>query len=123
VSKNWRRIPYCAVGSSFNLLGECPEAFNARWNLTDWKKGNEPTRHPRILFLADRINLADQAYNDFMSSLNSWAYVCLSGFTLMLVALYGLRRKSSPTQISARIFGVLRGAAIILFGIWINLGY
>jgi type I restriction enzyme, R subunit len=46
--------------------------FNARWNLQDWrseeiKTGKEPTRRPRILFLADRNNLADQAYNDFTS--------------------------------------------------------
>ena len=41
--------------------------FNARWNLNDWKSGAEPTRRPRILFLADRNNLADQAYNDFTS--------------------------------------------------------
>src|SRR5579872_6092076 len=46
--------------------------FNARWNLTDWKtlgtkNDSEPTRRPRILFLADRNNLADQAYNDFTS--------------------------------------------------------
>jgi type I restriction enzyme R subunit len=41
--------------------------FNARWNLTDWKSGVEPTRRPRILFLADRNNLADQAFNDFTS--------------------------------------------------------
>jgi len=41
--------------------------FNARWNLQDWKSGAEPSRRPRILFLADRNNLADQAYNDFTS--------------------------------------------------------
>jgi restriction endonuclease S subunit len=42
--------------------------FSARWNLTDWKsREEEPTRRPRILFLADRNNLADQAYNDFTS--------------------------------------------------------
>ena len=34
--------------------------FAARWNLS-----GEPTRRPRILFLADRNNLADQAFNDF----------------------------------------------------------
>lgn len=39
--------------------------FQARWNLTDWKSGAEPTRRPRILFLADRNILADQAYNSF----------------------------------------------------------
>ncbi len=36
--------------------------FSARWNL-----GREPTRRPRILFLADRNTLANQAYNDFSS--------------------------------------------------------
>ena len=41
--------------------------FQARWNLTDWKTGAEPTRRPRILFLADRNTLATQAYNDFTS--------------------------------------------------------
>jgi type I restriction enzyme, R subunit len=36
--------------------------FQARWNLS-----REPSRRPRILFLADRNNLATQAYNDFTS--------------------------------------------------------
>ena len=39
--------------------------FNARWNLIDWNSGAEPARRPRILFLADRNNLATQAFNDF----------------------------------------------------------
>jgi type I restriction enzyme, R subunit len=39
--------------------------FHSRWNLTDWKRETEPTRRPRILFLADRNILADQAYNSF----------------------------------------------------------
>ena len=34
--------------------------FHSRWNL-----GREPNRRPRILFLADRNILADQAYNAF----------------------------------------------------------
>lgn len=41
--------------------------FQARWNLIEWKKDGEPTRRPRILFLADRNTLATQAYNDFSS--------------------------------------------------------
>jgi len=41
--------------------------FQARWSLGDWKKEGEPSRRPRILFLADRNTLADQAYNDFTS--------------------------------------------------------
>lgn len=39
--------------------------FQSRWNLTDWKKTGEPTRRPRILFLADRNTLANQAYLSF----------------------------------------------------------
>lgn len=39
--------------------------FQACWNLGDWKNGNTPSRRPRILFLADRNILADQAYNSF----------------------------------------------------------
>ncbi len=39
--------------------------FHARWNLSDWKAAGEPERHPRILFMADRNILADQAYNSF----------------------------------------------------------
>jgi type I restriction enzyme R subunit len=34
--------------------------FKTRWNLS-----GEPTRQPRVLFLADRNILADQAYNEF----------------------------------------------------------
>lgn len=41
--------------------------FSARWNLKEWKSNAEPARRPRILFLADRNVLADQAYNDFTS--------------------------------------------------------
>ena len=39
--------------------------FHARWNLGDRKTDAEPNRRPRILFLADRNILADQAYNSF----------------------------------------------------------
>ncbi|MBU8922235.1 MAG: DEAD/DEAH box helicase family protein [Bacteroidales bacterium] len=43
--------------------------FHSRWNLADWRgrleEGMEPKRRPRILFLADRNILADQAFNEF----------------------------------------------------------
>lgn len=40
--------------------------FHSRWNIKSWKNSEEePTRRPRILFLADRNILADQAYNAF----------------------------------------------------------
>ncbi len=38
--------------------------FHARWSLAARASG-EPTRRPRILFLADRNILANQAFNDF----------------------------------------------------------
>jgi len=38
--------------------------FHARWSLAARASG-EPARQPRILFLADRNILADQAFNDF----------------------------------------------------------
>jgi len=39
--------------------------FHSRWNLKNWKDAGGPIRRPRILFLADRNFLADQAYNAF----------------------------------------------------------
>jgi type I restriction enzyme, R subunit len=39
--------------------------FQSRWNLHAWKHHNSITRRPRILFLADRNILANQAYNAF----------------------------------------------------------
>ncbi len=43
--------------------------FHSRWNLKDWRsglgEGQELGRRPRILFLADRNILADQAFNEF----------------------------------------------------------
>jgi type I restriction enzyme R subunit len=39
--------------------------FNSRWSLSSQKTPDEGTRRPRILFLADRNILANQAFNDF----------------------------------------------------------
>jgi type I restriction enzyme, R subunit len=39
--------------------------FNSRWSLSSQKTPDEGARRPRILFLADRNILADQAFNDF----------------------------------------------------------
>jgi len=49
--------------------GKTSIAFQIAWKLfqTRWNLSGEPTRRPRILFLADRNILADQAYNDFSS--------------------------------------------------------
>jgi len=48
------------TGKTFIAFQIAWKLFYARWNL-----GRQPTRRPRILFLADRNILADQAYNAF----------------------------------------------------------
>ncbi len=53
------------TGKTFIAFQVAWKLFHTRWNLIDWKKEGEPTRRPRILFLADRNILADQAYNAF----------------------------------------------------------
>jgi len=53
------------TGKTFIAFQLAWKLFQSRWNLKDWKEGTEPTRRPRVLFLADRNILADQAYNAF----------------------------------------------------------
>jgi len=53
------------TGKTFIAFQIAWKLFHTRWNLTDWESKNEPSRRPRILFLADRNILADQAYNAF----------------------------------------------------------
>lgn len=48
------------TGKTFIAFQIAWKLFHSRWNLT-----HQPTRRPRILFLADRNILADQAYNAF----------------------------------------------------------
>ena len=53
------------TGKTFISFQLAWKLFYSRWNLGDWKQTGEPTRRPRILFLADRNTLADQAFNAF----------------------------------------------------------
>jgi type I restriction enzyme, R subunit len=58
------------TGKTFIAFQLAWKLFHSRWNLKAWKEdqhGNdsEARRQPRILFLADRNNLAGQAYNAF----------------------------------------------------------
>ena len=53
------------TGKTFVAFQLAWKLFHSRWNLNDWRAGTEPQRRPRILFLADRNILADQAYNAF----------------------------------------------------------
>jgi len=48
------------TGKTFSAFQIAWKLFHSRWNLS-----REPTRRPRILFLADRNILANQAYNNF----------------------------------------------------------
>lgn len=50
------------TGKTFIAFQIAWKLFHSRWNLS-----HEPVRQPRILFLADRNILADQAYNAFSS--------------------------------------------------------
>ncbi len=62
-----------AAGTERSLLtlatgtGKTAIAFQIAWALfhSRWNLSREPTRRPRVLFLADRNILADQAYNAF----------------------------------------------------------
>ncbi len=63
VAENRQRILLTlatGTGKTFIAFQIAWKLFHSRWNL-----GREPTRRPRILFLADRNNLADQAFNAF----------------------------------------------------------
>ena len=53
------------TGKTFIAFQIAWKLFHSRWNLKDWKQEGQPTRRPRILFLADRNILANQAFNDF----------------------------------------------------------
>lgn len=53
------------TGKTFIAFQIAWKLFQSRWNQTDASGQGEPTRRPRILFLADRNILADQAYNAF----------------------------------------------------------
>jgi type I restriction enzyme, R subunit len=63
ISENRTRILLTlatGTGKTFIAFQIAWKLFHARWNLS-----REPTRRPRILFLADRNILANQAYNAF----------------------------------------------------------
>jgi len=53
------------TGKTFIAFQLAWKLFHSRWNLCDWQSEAEPSRRPRILFLADRNILANQAFNAF----------------------------------------------------------
>ena len=63
IAENQKRILLTlatGTGKTFIAFQIAWKLFHARWNLS-----GQPSRRPRILFLADRNILADQAYNAF----------------------------------------------------------
>ena len=68
-----RALEAVATGCNRILLtlatgtGKTSIAFQILWKLFQarWNRSGQPSRRPRILFLADRNTLADQAFNDF----------------------------------------------------------
>jgi type I restriction enzyme, R subunit len=76
--------------------------FNARWNLKEWKSGAEPTRRPRILFLADRNNLATQAYNDFTS------FAAFSEDALVRITPEDIRKKGKVPKNASLFFTIFQ---------------
>ncbi len=78
------------TGKTFIAFQVAWKLFHARWNLGDWKADTRPSRRPRILFLADRNILADQAYNTFSA---------FSEDAMVRIAPDDLRRKGKvPTN-------------------------
>ncbi len=53
------------TGKTFIAFQIAWKLFRSRWNLGDADDPENPTRRPRILFLADRNILANQAFNAF----------------------------------------------------------
>lgn len=55
------------TGKTFIAFQIAWKLFHTRWTVRRAHRPDEPARRPRILFLADRNILADQAYNAFSS--------------------------------------------------------
>jgi type I restriction enzyme R subunit len=75
------------TGKTFIAFQLAWKLFQSRWNLGEWKSGSEASRRPRVLFLADRNTLADQAYNAFS------AFEDRSPGTLVRIAPDEIRKK------------------------------
>ncbi|MHB8057842.1 MAG: EcoAI/FtnUII family type I restriction enzme subunit R [Desulfuromonadaceae bacterium] len=76
--------------------------FQSRWNLSDREQEGEPTRRPRILFLADRNNLATQAYNDFTS------FAAFSDDALIRIAPDEIRKKGKVPKNGSLFFTIFQ---------------
>lgn len=90
------------TGKTFIAFQLAWKLFQSRWNLTDWKANSEPTRRPRILFLADRNILADQAYNSFS------AFEDRSPGTLVRIAPEEIKKKGRVPKNGSIFFTIFQ---------------
>jgi type I restriction enzyme R subunit len=95
------------TGKTFIAFQLAWKLYQARWNLTDWRKaGAKPdelgTRRPRILFLADRNILADQAFNAFS------AFEDRSPGTLVRIAPDEIKRKGRVPKNGSVFFTIFQ---------------
>jgi len=90
------------TGKTFIAFQIAWKLFHSRWNLTDWKSAGVPTRRPRILFLADRNILADQAYNAFS------AFEDKSPGTLVRIAPDEIRKKGRVPKNGSIFFTIFQ---------------
>lgn len=90
------------TGKTFIAFQLAWKLFHSRWNLADWKGESEPTRRPRILFLADRNILADQAYNAFS------AFEDKSPGTLVRIAPDEIRKKGRVPKNGSIFFTIFQ---------------
>lgn len=82
------------TGKTFIAFQLAWKLFHSRWNL-----GYEPTRRPRILFLADRNILANQAYN---------AFSAFSEDALVRIAPEDIRKKGKVPKNGSLFFTIFQ---------------
>jgi type I restriction enzyme, R subunit len=90
------------TGKTFIAFQIAWKLFQSRWNLTDWENAGAPTRRPRVLFLADRNILADQAYNSFS------AFEDRSPGTLVRIAPDEIRKKGRVPKNGSIFFTIFQ---------------
>jgi len=87
------------TGKTFIAFQLAWKLFQSKWNLKDWENDNEPSRRPRILFLADRNILANQAFN---------AFNAFSDDALVRIDPQGVRKKGSVPKNGSIFFTIFQ---------------
>jgi type I restriction enzyme R subunit len=82
------------TGKTFIAFQIAWKLFRSRWNLS-----RQPSRRPRILFLADRNILANQAYNEFSAFPED---------AMVRIAPEGIRKKGTPPKNGSLFFTIFQ---------------